>query len=55
MLPYEEGRKLENLLGTLFGDGDEAMLEDIVVLNEPFRLIILTSECCSYNYAGYNR
>lgn len=51
MLPYQEDKKLEKLLGSLFGDNDE--LEDFVVLNDPVFFGIL-STCCTYSYACYD-
>ena len=48
MLPYKEGKKLEDLLGSLFADD-----EDIVVLGDP-RPSVLSTDCCKYSYGTYD-
>ncbi len=52
MLPYQEDKKLEDLLEGLFGD-NELTSEDIVVLEWPNGLFFLFT-CCSYSYGGYS-
>lgn len=52
MLPYQENRKLEELLGSLFKDDDGSTLEGIVILNWP-GLPVPFSNCCSYSYGSY--
>ncbi len=52
MLPYQEDKKLEDLLESLFGD-DELTSEDIVVLGRPNGPRLL-SACCSHSYGGYS-
>ena len=53
MLPYQEDKKLEKLLESLYGNNDESALEDIVVLNDPVFFGLL-SACCSYSYTCYS-
>ncbi len=52
MLPYQEDRKLEDLLDSLFKGDDGSTLEGVVVLNWP-SLLISFSNCCTYSYGSY--
>ena len=53
MLPYEDGKKLEDLLKQLFADDNGSDPEDVMILvrpvpPEPFR------GCCDWNYGSYD-
>ena len=52
MLPYQEDRKLEKLLESLFVD-DESTLDDVAILYWPIGLIEPFINCCGYSYSSY--
>jgi len=52
MLSYQEDKKLEKLLESLFGDS-ELTPDDVEVLWWPIGPGPLTS-CCTYSYAAYS-
>lgn len=53
MLLYQEDRKLEDLLESLFVDDDESTLDDISVLSWPIGLMRPFTSCCTYSYSSY--
>jgi hypothetical protein len=53
MLPYQEDRKLERLLASLFEDSDELTPEDVQVLRMPAGPELF-GNCCSYSFGSYN-
>jgi hypothetical protein len=53
MLPYQkDGKKLEELLDSLFGDNDESTPEDVTVTKKPIRPPVILTSCCTYNYTS---
>ncbi len=52
MLPYEDEKKLENLLKQLFVGVDGSAAEDVVILGRPIPPEPFNS-CCSLNYGSY--
>ena len=53
MLSYQEDKKLEKLLESLFRDDDELTLDDVEILWWPIGPGPFTA-CCTYSYAGYS-
>ena len=53
MLPYQEDKKLEKLLESLFGDDDELTPDDVAVLWWPIGPGPLYA-CCSWSYTAYS-
>ncbi len=54
MLSYQEDMKLETLLEELFSDDDELTSDGIEVLSRSIGpMLLLSGNCCRYNYTGY--